>query len=59
MPAHRSAVILLFELVAGAVSAQLLTDEVVQANEWLGGVLIVTAAWFAARASLNGEASSP
>ena len=53
MPAHRSAVILLFELVAGAVSSQLLTPEVVQVNEWLGGALILTAGWFAARASLG------
>ncbi len=53
MPAHRSAVILLFELVAGAVSSQLLTPEVVQPNEWLGGLLILTAGWFAARASLG------
>ncbi|KAF0190945.1 MAG: putative permease [Gammaproteobacteria bacterium] len=49
MPAHRSAVILLFELVAGSVSAQLLTDELVQLNEWIGGALIVSAALFAAR----------
>lgn len=49
MPAHRSAVILLFEIVAGAVSAQLLTDEVVQVQEWIGGALIVSAAVFAAR----------
>jgi drug/metabolite transporter (DMT)-like permease len=49
MPVHRSAVILLFELVAGAVSAQLLTDEVVLLREWIGGVLIVLAAWQAAR----------
>lgn len=49
MPAHRSAVILLFEIVASAVSAQLLTDEVVQVNEWIGGALIVSAALFAAR----------
>jgi drug/metabolite transporter (DMT)-like permease len=49
MPIHRSAVILLFELVAGAISSQLLTDEVVLAREWIGGVMIVTAAWLAAR----------
>ncbi|MEO5702820.1 MAG: DMT family transporter [Gammaproteobacteria bacterium] len=48
MPVHRSAVILLFELVAGAVSSQLLSDEVIQVNEWLGGVLIITAAYFSA-----------
>jgi drug/metabolite transporter (DMT)-like permease len=49
MPVHRSAVILLFELVVGAVSALLLTDETVLAREWIGGTLIVLAAWLAAR----------
>ncbi len=49
MPIHRSAVILLFELVAGAISSQWLTDEVVLLREWIGGVMIVTAAWLAAR----------
>lgn len=49
MPVYRSAVILLFELVAGAVSAHLLTDEIVLLREWVGGTLIVAAAWFAAR----------
>ena len=49
MPVHRSAVILLFELVAGALSSLWLTDEVVLLQEWLGGLMIVTAAWLAAR----------
>lgn len=49
MPVHRSAVILLFELVVGAVSALLLTDETVLLREWTGGTLIVLAAWLAAR----------
>jgi drug/metabolite transporter (DMT)-like permease len=49
MPVHRSAVILLFELVVGAVSSLLLTDEVVLYREWLGGIMIVTAAYMAAR----------
>ena len=48
MPVHRSAVILLFELVVGAVSALLLTDEIVLYREWLGGFMIVTAAYMAA-----------
>jgi drug/metabolite transporter (DMT)-like permease len=48
MPVHRSAIILLFELVVGAVSSILLTDEQVQLQEWVGGVLILAAAWFAA-----------
>jgi len=51
MPVHRSAVIALIELVAGAVSQQLLTNEVVTMREWVGGVLIVVGAYLAARAS--------
>lgn len=49
MPIQRSAVILLFELVAGAVSAQWLTDETVLAREWFGGTLIIMAGYIAAR----------
>ncbi len=49
LPVQRSAVILLFELVAGALSAWWLADEIPQAREWLGGVLIVAGAWIAAR----------
>jgi drug/metabolite transporter (DMT)-like permease len=56
MPVYRSAVILLFELVIGAVSAQLLTDEQVLMREWLGGALIMGAAYMAARAQLGGKA---
>ncbi len=53
MPVHRSAVILLFELVAGAISAWLLTDEVITVKEWLGGSLIVAAAVISARVHLR------
>ena len=53
MPLHRSAVILLFELVVGAVSAMLLTDEQVQTQEWLGGALILVAAYLAAHAQVG------
>jgi len=49
MPVHRSAVILLFELVIGTAAAQLLTDEVVRPIEWFGGSLILMAAWLTAR----------
>jgi drug/metabolite transporter (DMT)-like permease len=56
MPLHRSAVILLFELVVGAVSALLLTDEVVLPREWLGGGMIVLAAWVAAYIHAGEEA---
>ena len=48
MPVHRSAVILLFELVAGAVSQQLLTDEIMTPLDWIGGALIVAGAYWAA-----------
>lgn len=51
LPVHRSAVLALIELVAGAVSQQMLSDEVVSSHEWAGGVLIVTGAWFTARAT--------
>lgn len=51
MPVQRSAVILLFELVAGAVSAQLLTNEIVLPQEWWGGGLILVAGYLAARRS--------
>lgn len=49
MPVHRSAVILLFEIVAGAISSQLLTDEIVLPIEWAGGALIIFAAYLSAR----------
>ena len=48
MPVHRSAVIMLFELVAGAVSQQLLTTEQVGAREWAGGALIIAGAYLSA-----------
>jgi drug/metabolite transporter (DMT)-like permease len=56
MPVHRSAVILLFELVAGAASSLLLTDEVILLREWTGGVMIILAAWLAARIHAGDEA---
>lgn len=49
MPVHRSAVILLFEIVVGAVSSLLLTDEIVLPREWIGGSMIMLAAYLAAR----------
>jgi drug/metabolite transporter (DMT)-like permease len=51
MPVHRSAVLALVELVAGAIAQQLLTDEVVTVREWVGGGLIVLGAYLSARAS--------
>ncbi|MBL1293841.1 MAG: DMT family transporter [Thiotrichales bacterium] len=45
VPVSRSSVILLFELVAGALSAYWLANEIPVTNEWLGGVVIVLGAW--------------
>jgi len=56
MPVHRSAVILLFELIIGAVSSLLLTAEVVLPQEWVGGGLILLAAYLAARAHVGEKA---
>lgn len=51
LPVHRSAVIVLIELVAAAISQQWLTDELVTTREWMGGGLIVVGAYLAARSS--------
>jgi len=53
MPVHRSAVILLFEVVAGAISSQLLSDEVIAPVEWVGGGLIILAAYLSTRSHLH------
>ncbi len=49
LPVHRSTVIMLFEVFAGAVSAALLTTEVMTVREWVGGLLIIFAAWLTVR----------
>jgi len=43
LPIQRSSVIFLLEIVAGAISAALWTDEIVRNIEYIGGVLIVSA----------------
>lgn len=58
LPVHRSAVIFLFEIVAGAVSAALLTNEIVTPREWGGGLLVVLAAWITAIDTLRPADSS-
>ena len=45
LPVHRSAVILLFEIFIGAVSAYFLASEVMQWREWIGGILVLLAAY--------------
>lgn len=57
LPVHRSAVIMLFEVFAGAVSAALLTAEVITAREWVGGLLIILAAWLTVRDLMNNPAT--
>lgn len=48
LPVHRSAILLLFELVAGALSSWWLAHEGVRLGEWIGGALIVLSALTAA-----------
>lgn len=53
MPVYRSSVIMLFELVVAAIAAWLLTDEVMSLQEWLGGSLILVAAYGVARSEMK------
>ncbi|NCU85377.1 MAG: hypothetical protein EBV57_05145 [Betaproteobacteria bacterium] len=48
VPANTAIVVFLVELVAGAISSALLSDEVLTAREWLGGAMIVSASLVAA-----------
>lgn len=59
MPVHRSAVIMLFELVVGAVSSHWLAHEVIRTAEWIGGALIVLAAWRTARSAPEPAQNAP
>lgn len=49
-PVTRASVIFLFELVVAAIAAYWLADEAMSMREWVGGILIVAASIFAARA---------
>jgi len=55
LPIKHSAIILLFEVVAGAISAQLLTNEQVLPQEWVGGVMIILAGYVSARRVLESK----
>jgi drug/metabolite transporter (DMT)-like permease len=59
MPVHRSAIILLFEIVVATLSTYLLTEERMSIREWLGGIAVIVAAYLSARQQtsvpLNGE----
>lgn len=43
MPVQRSSMIMLFEIVVGAVSAWLLASETLGLREWIGGAMIIVA----------------
>ena len=43
LPIQRSSILFLLEIIAGAVSAAFLTNEIVSNREYLGGVLIIAA----------------
>jgi drug/metabolite transporter (DMT)-like permease len=49
MPIYHSSVIMLFELVVAAIAAWALTNEVMSLQEWLGGGLIMLAAYGVAK----------
>jgi len=57
MPVHRSAVILLFEIVVGAVSSLLLTNEIIELREWIGGLLVILAAYLTATSQVEDRAA--
>lgn len=46
VPANQAIVIFLFELVVGAVSAYLLTEERMDTREWVGAAMIIVASFF-------------
>lgn len=49
MPVHRSAIILLFEVVIATLSTYLLTDERMTLLEWVGGSAVIISAYLSAR----------
>lgn len=55
MPVQKSAVILLLEILVGALSAWLLAGEMLTTREWLGGLLILLAGLVAAITEDTGE----
>jgi len=55
MPVYCSSVIMLFELVVAAIAAWWLTEEVMTTQEWIGGVLIIIAAYGVAKATVLDE----
>ena len=58
MPVHRSAIILLFEVVVSAISSIILTDEIIQLHEWTGGLLVILAAYLTATSQVEHRITS-
>lgn len=56
MPVQRFSIIMLFELLVGAVSAWLLAGEIVEGREWLGGAMILMAGVVAVMADTRRKA---
>lgn len=48
-PANQAIVIFLFELVVAAISSYFLAGEIMTAQEWLGGAMIVAASFFSGK----------
>ncbi len=57
-PANQAIVIFLFELVVAAVSSYYLAGEVMSAQEWLGGAMIVAASLFSGKLEASHDAGS-
>lgn len=48
-PANQAVVIMLFELVVAAITAYFLANEAMTSREWVGGLLIISAALFSSK----------
>lgn len=48
-PANQAVVIMLFELVVAAITAYFLANEAMTSREWIGGLLIISAALFSSK----------
>ena len=57
-PANQAIVIFLFELVVAAVSSYYLAGEVMSAQEWLGGAMIIAASLFSGKLEASHDAGS-
>ncbi len=48
-PANQAVIIMLFELVVAAITAYFLANEAMSSHEWIGGLLIISAALFSSK----------